>query len=61
MNENRKGEIALRTLVYFAREKGIVSPPNVNSIKRFAAQISVPEDEMREFTSWLSQTLISNM
>ncbi len=61
MDESRKGEMALRTLLYFAREKGIVFPPNANNIRRFAAQISVSEEEMREFAGYLAQELISTM
>ncbi|HEY4497739.1 MAG TPA: hypothetical protein VJC20_03245 [Candidatus Paceibacterota bacterium] len=61
MEENRKGEIALRILVYFAQEKGILLPPSAKSIGKFAAQIDVSEEEMREFARLLAQTLISTM
>jgi len=61
MDDNRKGEIALRILIYFAHEKGIVFPPNANGIKRFAKQIDVTEEEMREFARDFAQTLISTM
>ena len=61
MDEHRKGEIALKVLAYFALKKGIILPPNANSIKRFAAQIAVPEEEMREFARDLAQVIIATM
>lgn len=61
MDEKRKGEIAINVLMYFAHENGVTLPPSAKSIKKFAQQLGVSENEMREFIRDLAQDLIATM
>ena len=61
MDENRKGEIALKVVEHVFFEKGITIPLYQENVKRLAHATGIPEKEMKEFATWVAQVIVEKM